>query len=77
MEATTVPPGEFSLSCQHKLAKEERCEPNGTVKEVHVVIKQCPFTVTIFSQTVSLERCTVKSTLVYDNERLDVCARPH
>ena len=72
MENSSVQ-GEFIITCQHKLPKEEREEPDGGMKEVHVVIKQSSFIVMIASQTKNLEGCSVECTLVYDTPTLNVC----
>ncbi|ELP86285.1 hypothetical protein EIN_114790 [Entamoeba invadens IP1] len=67
MENTTSKQGDFLITCQHKLPKEERSDGSGGTKEVHVVIKQSSFIVVIVSETHVLEGCTVDCTLVYDN----------
>lgn len=77
METTTLRQGEFTLTCQHKLAKEYRAADNGGQKEVHVVIKQSSFVVVIVSEKTPLEECNVDCSLVYDNEEMTVCRHPH
>ncbi|EKE37162.1 hypothetical protein ENUP19_0285G0015 [Entamoeba nuttalli] len=70
MQDTTSHQGQFLVTCQHKLPKEERIEADGTTKEVHVVIKQSSFIVSISSESIILEGCNVDCSLVYDNDGL-------
>ena len=68
MEETTNRQGDFIITCQHKLPKEERFELNGELKEVHVVIKQSSFIIILSNDKISLKDCTIDCTLVYDND---------
>ncbi|KAL7718072.1 Transcriptional regulator cudA [Entamoeba marina] len=70
MESTSSRQGDFVVTCQHKLPKEERSDNEGGSKEVHVVIKQSSFIVVLTAESMNLEGCSVDCTLAYDNETL-------